>query len=469
LSPIFICFSVEEAIKSGTNKKERYQNMVSQISEEIKELVANAKSLGCVGRYEEAAEVLSVYWKNTNKRPDVSALNKVEQGEILLRCGSLASYIGNCKQKKDAQELAQNLLFEARNLLWSLLDNEKRAECQTYLALTYMRTGKLDEARSLINSAFEIQIDEKCEVHLFSHVVDGMILLRERKYQDLVNKCKALETLFRKSSFLVLQGDFNNNYACALVKVGDRNGALSRFDLAKRFYDQTNHHLFLALVDNNLAIFFKNEQVYDEAHRAAKSARTNFKKLGDKTREGYSIDTRAQIYLAEGKLEEALKCVNEAIGILKRGENYSYLVNSMETKSHIQLYLKDYAESVKTTVEAIKIINLFSKKTDKRISIIEEKISSNFQKRWKMEELAEIVNLSKSRFEKLFKQELKISPMQFIKHLRLEKAKELLKTTLLTVKEIGFAVGINDQSGFVRDFKKKYGLTPTEYRKSFKS
>ncbi len=107
-------------------------------------------------------------------------------------------------------------------------------------------------------------------------------------------------------------------------------------------------------------------------------------------------------------------------------------------------------------------------KMEKRISIITKAISLNFQKRWKTEELAEIVNLSKSRFEKLFKQELKISPMQFIKYLRLEKAKELLKTTHLTVKEIGFAVGINDQSHFVHDFKKKYGLTPTEYRKSFK-
>jgi transcriptional regulator GlxA family with amidase domain len=104
---------------------------------------------------------------------------------------------------------------------------------------------------------------------------------------------------------------------------------------------------------------------------------------------------------------------------------------------------------------------------NKRISTIVKIISSNFQQSWKIEELAEIAELSKSRFEGLFKQELKISPMQFIKHLRFEKAKELLETTHLTVKEIGFAVGINDQSGFVRDFKKKYGLTPTEYRNKF--
>jgi transcriptional regulator GlxA family with amidase domain len=106
---------------------------------------------------------------------------------------------------------------------------------------------------------------------------------------------------------------------------------------------------------------------------------------------------------------------------------------------------------------------------DKRISDIIKAVTSNFQKSWKIEELAEIVNLSKSRFEELFKQETQLSPIQFVRHLRFEKAKELLETTHLTVKEIGFAVGINDQSGFVRDFKKKYGTSPTEYRKSFES
>jgi transcriptional regulator GlxA family with amidase domain len=104
---------------------------------------------------------------------------------------------------------------------------------------------------------------------------------------------------------------------------------------------------------------------------------------------------------------------------------------------------------------------------DKRISTIVEKVSSNFQKSWKIDKLAEIVNLSSSQFEELFKQETQSSPIQYVKHLRFEKARLLLETTFLTIKEIGFEVGVNDQSHFVRDFKKKYDSTPTEYRKNF--
>ena len=54
--------------------------------------------------------------------------------------------------------------------------------------------------------------------------------------------------------------------------------------------------------------------------------------------------------------------------------------------------------------------------------------------------------------------------MQYLKALRLEKACELLGTTYLSVKEIAVQVGLNDASHFVRDFKKVYGLTPTQHR-----
>jgi Helix-turn-helix domain len=57
-----------------------------------------------------------------------------------------------------------------------------------------------------------------------------------------------------------------------------------------------------------------------------------------------------------------------------------------------------------------------------------------------------------------------MSPIRYLKQLRMEKAKHLLETSFLSVKEITFRVGINDDSHFVRDFKKAYGKAPTQYR-----
>jgi transcriptional regulator GlxA family with amidase domain len=85
---------------------------------------------------------------------------------------------------------------------------------------------------------------------------------------------------------------------------------------------------------------------------------------------------------------------------------------------------------------------------------------------WKLPlgELAETANLSLSRFHSLFKAETGATPAQYRRLLRMEKAADLLGTTLLSVRQIKTRLGINDRSHFEREFKKVYGLTPVQYR-----
>jgi transcriptional regulator GlxA family with amidase domain len=78
--------------------------------------------------------------------------------------------------------------------------------------------------------------------------------------------------------------------------------------------------------------------------------------------------------------------------------------------------------------------------------------------------LSRSVNLSPSRLRQLFKMETGLSPMQYVKHVRLEKAANLLHTSFLSVKEVLFQSGARDASNFARDFRKQYGLTATEFR-----
>jgi transcriptional regulator GlxA family with amidase domain len=53
----------------------------------------------------------------------------------------------------------------------------------------------------------------------------------------------------------------------------------------------------------------------------------------------------------------------------------------------------------------------------------------------------------------------------FVKTERLDRARALLETTFLSVKQIADTVGAGDVSHFVRDFKKTFAMTPTEYRR----
>ena len=105
---------------------------------------------------------------------------------------------------------------------------------------------------------------------------------------------------------------------------------------------------------------------------------------------------------------------------------------------------------------------------DGRIIVLIERISRNLQKKWTIKNLAGSLGLSESHLQMLFKQETGISPIKYIRHLRLEKAKELLEDRRFwRIQEICNQIGINDQSHFAREFKKRYGTTPAQYRKNF--
>jgi AraC family transcriptional regulator of arabinose operon len=84
-----------------------------------------------------------------------------------------------------------------------------------------------------------------------------------------------------------------------------------------------------------------------------------------------------------------------------------------------------------------------------------------------IKELAQSVNLSSSRLRHLFKDETGLSIKQYLKAQRMQKAKELLESTFLSIKEIMPRIGIKDKSHFTRAFKKLYGLSPAKYRSQY--
>lgn len=84
-------------------------------------------------------------------------------------------------------------------------------------------------------------------------------------------------------------------------------------------------------------------------------------------------------------------------------------------------------------------------------------------------EFAQSVNLSVWRLCHIFKSDVGMPPIRYLRQLRMERAKGLLESSFLSVKEIAYQVGLNDESHFVRDFKTTYGYTPALYRSNFKN
>ena len=84
-------------------------------------------------------------------------------------------------------------------------------------------------------------------------------------------------------------------------------------------------------------------------------------------------------------------------------------------------------------------------------------------------EFAQSVNLSVWRLCHIFKSDVGMPPIRYLRLLRMERAKALLESSFLSVKEIAFRVGLNDESHFVRDFKSTYGFSPALYRSQYKN
>lgn len=79
--------------------------------------------------------------------------------------------------------------------------------------------------------------------------------------------------------------------------------------------------------------------------------------------------------------------------------------------------------------------------------------------------LAEICHISTVHLRNTFIKSFAVPPVQYINHLRLSRAKELLDSRMYTVSETCFLSGYNDESYFSREFKRHFGMPPSEYAK----
>ncbi len=81
-------------------------------------------------------------------------------------------------------------------------------------------------------------------------------------------------------------------------------------------------------------------------------------------------------------------------------------------------------------------------------------------------ELAGATGLSISRLCHLFHSQTGMSPRRYLKAVRLASAKELLETSSFRVKEVATHAGFNHVGRFIGEFRKAYGLTPSQHRRA---
>lgn len=100
-----------------------------------------------------------------------------------------------------------------------------------------------------------------------------------------------------------------------------------------------------------------------------------------------------------------------------------------------------------------------------KIDLALEYISQNYTKKITNEELASLTGLSTVYFRKLFTYTVGTSPISYAQNLRIEKAKELLKSDYGSLSDVAMTLGYSSLYDFSRAFKKHTGTSPSKYGK----
>lgn len=307
------------------------------------------------GKYDSAVSLLENIWPNKAELPSAEGLPEAAKAELYLRCGSILGFYGLTRRIANSQEMSKDLITRALDIYNGLGNEEKIAECENYISLGYWRTGEFNEAETWIASALSRELPNVSGVRLYTYVLKGLILLGKRDFESVGNDFKALETDFLNSGDDFLIGNFFNNYGLALKNLGSLNNALGLLSLARTHFSLAGHLIYTALAENNISQIFRQLGNYDEAHSAIDRASKSFADAGDETRSGFSLDTKALIYIEQCKFAEAADTAEKGISILRKSENAAYLSETMLTKAKALLFDGKTAEALLTLSEGIEI------------------------------------------------------------------------------------------------------------------
>ena len=146
--------------------------------------------------------------------------------------------------------------------------------------------------------------------------------------------------------------------------------------------------------------------------------------------------------------------------------DYAHLRDAMLSQA-IDYILKPYSadtlrEAVDQVLESLTAADeLYGNKGV--IQKVKRKLEEEYERPWTLDQIAGEVNLNKSYLGRIFRDETGMTIMNYLRAVRIKKAKELLLRGM-SANEAAVKVGIEDSSYFGRVFKQETGMSPVHYR-----
>jgi len=311
-----------------------------------------AKDLENKGEYQKAREVFGDLWPLVGERPILTDLEQGLAAEVLLRAGVLTGYIGSKNQIAGAQETAKDLIGESLRTFESKRYKKKISEAQTELALCYWRTGEINEARDYLKAALSLLIidsDLKAKAVIRLAVVE----FRAARHETALRILRRHARLFDKIQNHTLKGSYHDTLANALEDLSalkkradyvDR--ALIEYAAASYHFEQAEHRCYLASVENNLGMLYFRINRCNEAHKHLDRARRIFISLKDIGLVAQVDETRACVFLQQGRVIEAERVARLAVQNQEKTGRHALVAEALIAHGRALARLERYATSL---------------------------------------------------------------------------------------------------------------------------
>ena len=207
------------------------------------------------------------------------------------------------------------------------------------LAPCYWREGALDEARVVLQESLG-QTDEK-DGDLRANILLRLATIEEvtLRLSDALHLLIEAAPLFSVSLNHNIKGRFHNEFGTVLKNLGTAehrsdyiDRALIEYAAASYHFGEAGHRRYQACVENNLGMLFCTVGKYAEAHEHLDRAQALMTSLKDSVHLAQVDETRARVFLAEGRAGDAERLARAAAVVLERGGEQSLLAEALTTQ-----------------------------------------------------------------------------------------------------------------------------------------
>ncbi len=146
--------------------------------------------------------------------------------------------------------------------------------------------------------------------------------------------------------------------------------------------------------------------------------------------------------------------------------NFYFDHPEMAKEEILHLKIKELILLLMHTEAAESILELYSYLFSPQKASISDVIESHIYSNLSLDQIAFLAGQSLSTFKREFKKHFGDTPANYIRTRRMKKAADLLTHSTLSVSEISFQIGYEDSSYFSRLFHQKFGILPSDYRKT---